>query len=87
MEQACRLKEIELRARERGVTDVSDFDVSRNIRMVPPFREQEVDKFFALFERVAINLKWPKTFWPTLLQCEECEISGSLFFFVSGRVS
>ncbi len=69
MEQVCRLKEIELRARERGVTDVSDFDVSRNIRMVPPFREQEVDKFFALFERVAINLKWPKTFWPTLLQC------------------
>ncbi len=59
MEQACRLKEIELRARERGVTDVSDFDVSRNIRMVPPFREQEADKFFALFERVAINLKWP----------------------------
>ncbi len=69
MEQACHLNEIELRARERGVTDVSDFDVSRNIRMVPPFREQEVDKFFALFECVAINLKWSKTFWPMLLQC------------------
>ncbi len=56
MEQACRLKEIELRAHERGVTDVSDFDVSRNIRMVPPFREQEVDKFL-LFLNV----------WPSIL--------------------
>lgn len=50
VEQVCRLKEMELRSRERGVSDTSDFDVSRNIRMVPPFREQEVDKFFALFE-------------------------------------
>jgi len=69
MEQACRLKEMELKSRERGLTDTSDFDVSRNIRMVPQFREQEVDKFFALFERVANNMKWPKTFWPMLLQC------------------
>lgn len=69
MEQACRLKELELKARERGVTDVPVFDVSRNIRIVPPFREQEVDKFFALFERVATNMKWPQTFWPMLLQC------------------
>jgi len=45
VEQACRLKEIELRACERGVTNVSDFDVSRNIH----FREQEVDKFFCSF--------------------------------------
>ncbi len=33
------------------------------------FENKRVDKFFALFEHVAINLKWPKTFWPTLLQC------------------
>lgn len=82
MEQACRPKEMELKAHEKGVTDSSEFDVSRNIRIVPPFREQEVDKFFALFD-----LKWPKTFWLMLLQCFCKKSPGGIFFFVSGRVS
>jgi len=35
------------------------FDVSRQVRLVSPFQEQEVDKFFLHFEKVAANLHWP----------------------------
>uniref|UniRef100_A0A3B1IMD5 Gypsy retrotransposon integrase-like protein 1 n=1 Tax=Astyanax mexicanus TaxID=7994 RepID=A0A3B1IMD5_ASTMX len=47
----------------------SDFDVSRQIRLVPHFRESEVDSYFEAFERVANSLSWPKSVWPLLLQC------------------
>ncbi|KAK0155502.1 hypothetical protein N1851_002092 [Merluccius polli] len=45
------------------------FDVTRNIRVVPPFREDEVDKFFAHFERVATTFKCPREVWTMTLQC------------------
>uniref|UniRef100_A0A3B3I2A9 Gypsy retrotransposon integrase-like protein 1 n=1 Tax=Oryzias latipes TaxID=8090 RepID=A0A3B3I2A9_ORYLA len=46
------------------------FDVSRNIAMVPTFRESEVDSYFKAFERVAIALDWPEDMWSILLQCK-----------------
>ncbi|KAJ8356937.1 hypothetical protein SKAU_G00197310 [Synaphobranchus kaupii] len=46
------------------------FDVRKNISLVPPFRESEVDSYFSVFERIAITLKWPKEMWPLLLQCK-----------------
>ena len=48
---------------------VHGFDVSKNIRLVPPFSEKEVDKYFTHFERVATTLNWPREMWPLLLQC------------------
>ncbi len=45
------------------------FDVHRNMRLVPPFSEKEVDKYFYHFESVALSMKWPKSFWTLLLQC------------------
>jgi len=50
-------------------TGESVFDVQRNMRLVPPFSEKEVDKYFYHFERVALSMKWPKSFWTLLLQC------------------
>ena len=44
------------------------FDVTKHIRLVPPFQEKEVDKYFHHFEKVAKNLKWPKEHWALLLQ-------------------
>lgn len=68
--QALRVKELDIKARESGVFVKPDqFDVPRNIRVVPPFNEEEVDKFFAHFERVATTLKWPKAVWTMTLQC------------------
>ena len=45
-----------------------NFDVTKHIRLVPPFQEKEVDKYFLHFEKVAENLKWPKEHWALLLQ-------------------
>ena len=46
------------------------FDVSKNISLVPTFRETEVDSYFGAFERIATALKWPKDMWSILLQCK-----------------
>ena len=46
----------------------SEFDAAKNIRLVPKFQEKSVDKYFTQFEKIAANLKWPREFWPTLLQ-------------------
>ena len=35
---------------------------------MPPFQEDDVDKYFLHFEKIAENLKWPKEFWCMLLQ-------------------
>lgn len=45
------------------------FDPSRYIKLVPPFREAEVDSYFTAFERVAGKLGWPRDMWALLLQC------------------
>ena len=42
------------------------FDFGKNVRLVPPFTESEVDKYFQHFESVAQNLKWPTDQWPLL---------------------
>ena len=44
------------------------FDVSKHIRLVPPFQEKEVDKYFVHFEKIATSLEWPKEVWTLLLQ-------------------
>lgn len=62
-----RIREMEL-SRPRGSSDL-DFDVSKNIRLVPQFNEKDVDKYFTLFERVATTLNWPRNVWSLLLQC------------------
>lgn len=38
----------------------SSFDVSKNIVLVTPFRESEVDTYFNVIEPVAASLHWPK---------------------------
>ena len=60
----------------------STFDPARNIKLVPPFQEKEVDKYFAHFEKVADSLNWPSESWVLLLQSvlvgKAQEIYGSL---------
>nr|XP_033961533.1 uncharacterized protein LOC117463411 [Pseudochaenichthys georgianus] len=52
------------------VSHTKSFDVSKNIALVPTFRESEVDSYFCAFERIATALVWPKDMWPILLQCK-----------------
>ena len=67
-----RIKEIEFNEKSKSKSLSSDtskiFDVTKHIRLVPPFQEKEVDKYFLHFEKVAENLKWPKEHWTLLLQ-------------------
>lgn len=46
----------------------SKFEVTKYIKLVPPFQETDVDKYFLHFEKVAESLKWPKEYWAMLLQ-------------------
>lgn len=61
--QKLKREEAEANARSKP-----DFDVAKNIRLVPRFQEKDVDKYFIHFEKVAQNLNWPKEIWPLLLQ-------------------
>ena len=79
-------REHELKMAGLGIHSPKDkasaFDLARNIRLVPPFQEKEVDKYFAHFEKVADSLNWPKESWVLLLQSvlvgKAQEIYGSL---------
>lgn len=64
------LKEVELKhaALNSSSASSSQFDVVRNIRLVPPFAEKNVEKYFLHFERVATVSKWPTHAWTLLLQ-------------------
>ena len=43
------------------------FDATRQIRLVPPFQEKDVDAYFETFEDTASTLKWPPDCWSILL--------------------
>ena len=66
-----KMKELELQnmtVKRQSLDSGAHFDVMKHIRLVPPFQEKEVDKYFLHFEKVAENLKWPKEHWTLLLQ-------------------
>ncbi len=46
------------------------FDLGKYVKLVPAFREAEVDSYFVAFERVAGALRWPKEMWALLLHCK-----------------
>lgn len=72
-EEETKRAEIRLREKELDASRVSsrerEFDMSKNICLVPPFSEKDVDKYFTVFERVALSLKWPRDVWTLLLPC------------------
>ena len=67
-----KMKELELQEKTKPnilpLDTSKTFDVTKHIRLVPPFQEKDVDKYFLHFEKVAENLKWPKEHWTLLLQ-------------------
>lgn len=78
-DREIKLRALELETEKYGkpvpipVTPMGDrhtvFDVGKFIKLVPPFRESEVDAYFVAFERIASKLKWPTDMWALLLQC------------------
>ncbi|CAI9717275.1 Hypothetical predicted protein [Octopus vulgaris] len=50
IQKELKLKEMELQSRKLDTPrDQKDFDVAKNIKLVPPFSEKNVDKFFLHF--------------------------------------
>ena len=75
MEKEIKLKEIEAKVQmvtdkleKHGSSASSQFDATKNIRLVQKFEEKEVDKYFMDFEKIAKSLKWPKESLTLLLQ-------------------
>uniref|UniRef100_UPI00358F9C77 uncharacterized protein n=1 Tax=Myxine glutinosa TaxID=7769 RepID=UPI00358F9C77 len=75
-QRELKLKELQI-MEERGevasmpassTTSQNTWDVGRHVRLVPPFNEKEVAKFFLHFEKVAQMLKWPGESWTMLVQ-------------------
>ena len=61
-----RMKELEMqeRVKPKPLDLGTHFDVTKHTRLVPLFQEEEVDKYFLHFEKVAENLKWAKSIGP-----------------------
>ena len=62
------LKKLETEIKVSHTDSESKFDVTKFIRLVPPFQEKDVDQYYLHFEKIANSLKWPKEFWCLLLQ-------------------
>ena len=60
----------------------TSFDLSWQVRLVTQFHEEEVDKFFLHFEKVATTLHWPLESCTMLLQSalvgKACEVYSVL---------
>ncbi|KAG7464302.1 Retrovirus-related Pol poly from transposon 297 [Solea senegalensis] len=74
-ETAVKMRELELQSSSvssdaRSSSSSTTFDVSKNVSLVPVFRESEVECYLGAFERIAAALHWPKDVWPILLQCK-----------------
>ncbi|KAJ8040186.1 hypothetical protein HOLleu_14412 [Holothuria leucospilota] len=48
--------------------DTGGFDVSKHVKFVPKFQEENVEKFFNHFEKLGEQLKWPRDKWSILIQ-------------------
>ncbi|KAJ8035092.1 hypothetical protein HOLleu_22203 [Holothuria leucospilota] len=69
MQREAREHEFRLKQLELGVIKGSDpkigldtggFDVSKHVKFVPKFQEDNVEKFFNHFEKLGEQLKWPR---------------------------
>ncbi|XP_077863555.1 uncharacterized protein LOC144347604 [Saccoglossus kowalevskii] len=50
-----------------GGGKVQEFDMAREIKLVPRFQEQDVNTYFLSFEKIAKRLAWPERYWTLLL--------------------
>ena len=79
LESQLEIRKLELESAERrgtvaapsggsGGTEVRDY--KQYLGFVPPFNENDVDAYFAAFERMALSMRCPREAWAILLQCK-----------------
>ncbi|KAK3879491.1 hypothetical protein Pcinc_015949 [Petrolisthes cinctipes] len=66
----AQLEQQRLECGNRRESDVlsTDFDVTKHMKMVPEYIENDPTEYFMSFEKVAFNMRWPKDKWAILLQ-------------------
>ncbi|KAJ8047942.1 hypothetical protein HOLleu_00064 [Holothuria leucospilota] len=76
-EKEAREHEFRMKQLELGVIKGSDpkvgldtgvFNISKHVKFVPKFQEDNVEKFFNHFEKLGEQLKWPRDKWSILIQ-------------------
>lgn len=70
-EAQIRMKELDVKLAEtqkQKIENATQFDIAKNIRLVPTFNEGCVNKYFTHFEKIAEALKWPSEQRCLLLQ-------------------
>ena len=73
MEMECE-RELQLKRLEMGIVSKrdyshnSEFNVAKNLVLVPQFTEVDVEAYFSAFERIAKSHEWPLHVWALVLQ-------------------
>ncbi|XP_051888858.1 uncharacterized protein LOC127579869 isoform X2 [Pristis pectinata] len=69
-EEKEKQRQHELQMKRRSLESDSDdgFSASREVRLVPPFEEDQVDQYFQHFEKVAVSSNWPRKGWALMVQ-------------------
>ncbi|XP_051868917.1 calponin homology domain-containing protein DDB_G0272472 [Pristis pectinata] len=84
-EEKEKQRQHELQMKRRSSESDSDdgFSASREVRLVPPFEEDQVDQYFQHFEKVAVSSNWPRKGWALMVQSViKGKAQKSLFCFV-----
>ena len=74
IQKEAALREIEANSRvtipdgSQQVFNRGDFDLTKQLRLVPSFQEEDVESFFLHFEKLAHQMVWPPNQWTLLLQ-------------------
>ena len=58
IEQETRLRQLSIARTTQGDNN-GEFDITKQVRLVPKFAEANIDEYFVHFERTALNIEWP----------------------------
>ena len=53
---------------EKGISSTSNFNPYEAEKFVPAFQDDDIEKWFQVFEKAALSAKWPESSWVLLLQ-------------------
>ncbi|XP_051889476.1 uncharacterized protein LOC127580286 [Pristis pectinata] len=67
-EEKKRQHELQMKRRSSESDSDDGFSASREVRLVPPFEEDQVDQYFQHFEKVAVSSNWPRKGWALMVQ-------------------
>ena len=53
---------------EKGISSTSNFNSFQVVKFVPAFQDDDIEKWFQVFEKAALSVKWPESSWVLHLQ-------------------